>query len=458
MDQEAKDIVTPIDAAAEAAAAAAADGPAEPDERRRRFTRRSALKVGVAGAAGLAGAGALASVFLGPDAPSWTAAPSAEVFPGDAPTGELWQLWKQRGWAIEARHYRKLGKNIRCRLCPNNCLLADGDRGRCRNRVHIGGKLYTMVYGNPCSFHVDPIEKKPLFHFRPGTGIFSIATSGCGFRCLNCQNWDISQRKPEETKDPTGPAVRATLARLREGLTRREARRLSMMPDDVVAIAEGTGCPSIAYTYSEPTVFYEYMIDTARRAKAKGLHNVWVTCGYIHREPLEEFCEVLDAANVDLKSFEPATYEKLNSGKLQPILETLKTLKDHGVWFEVTNLVVPTYTDDFDMIRRMCDWLVKELGPGYPLHFSRFIPRHKLANLPPTPPDVLARARSIAKSAGLHHVYIGNLRGVGGSETTYCPHCKQIVVDRRGYVLQGINLRGNNCGSCGKPVEGVWKI
>ena len=197
------------------------------------------------------------------------AALSTDVFHNDAPSGVLWERWQQRGWVREARHYLKLGKNLQCRLCPNECLLKPEDRGRCRNRVHKDGKLYTLAYGNACTFHVDPIEKKPLFHFLPGTDVFSFATSGCGFRCLNCQNWDISQRKPEETKDPRGEALRLNPENI-ESLTRDDIDRLSLPPDDVVALAEHLHSPSVAYTYSEPSVWFEYMLDTAQQARAKG--------------------------------------------------------------------------------------------------------------------------------------------------------------------------------------------
>ena len=442
---------------------------AEPREGPRgRVTRRSALKVGLCGAAGLAGAGAVASYFLGPDAPAWTTAPSAEVFKGDAPTGDVWEGWLARGWAREARHYRKVGRTVRCRLCPNNCKLSPGDRGRCRSRVNKDGKLYTLVYGNPCSWHLDPIEKKPLYHFLPTTWIFSIATTGCGFRCLNCQNWEISQAKADLVKDPRGPEVRATPERIRQ-LTRQDADRLSMFPADVVAIAEHYRkqpfytkhpefrCESIAYTYSEPTVFYEYMIDTARLARRKGIKNVWVTCGYIHNEPLAEFCEVLDAANVDLKGFRPETYRKLNSGKLEPILNTLKTLKERGVWFEITNLVVPTYTDDTETIRRMCGWLVDNLGPDYPIHFSRFHPQHKLTHLPPTPSETLVRARAVAREAGLRYVYVGNVV-VDGGGTTYCPNCKRPVIERYGYAMRAMDVVDGKCRFCKTPIAGVWTM
>ena len=317
---------------------------------------------------------------------------STGVFPHDAPSGKLWELWQKQGWAQEARHYLKLGRNIQCKLCPNECLLEPEDRSHCRNRVHKDGKLYTLAYADPCTLHIDPIEKKPLLHFLPGTTAFSLATAGCCLRCLNCQNWDISQRKPEETKDPRGEPLRLTAEQLKS-LTANDADRLTVLPEDVVHAAEYFRCPSIAYTYSEPIVWFEYMMDTAKAARAKGIKNCWITCGNIQEEPLVELCKVTDAANVNLKSFDETIYRDLNTGKLQPVLDTLKTLKREGVWFEVTHLVVPTYTDKPPMIRRMCDWLLANLGPDYPLHFSRFHPAHKLTHLPPTPVDTLLEVR-----------------------------------------------------------------
>jgi pyruvate formate lyase activating enzyme len=315
--------------------------------------------------------------------------------------------------------------------------------------------MYTLVYANPCSFHVDPIEKKPLFHFLPASKAFSLATSGCGFRCLNCQNWDISQRKPEETKDPRGAEFRLRPVTL-DRLTRREVDRLSMFPADAVALAEHMGCASLAYTYSEPTVYYEYMYDTAKLAKDRGIRNVWVTCGYINTEPLTELCEVIDAANVDLKGFDDSIYQKLNSGKLQPILDTLKTLKARGVWLEITNLVVPTYTDDFRVMADMCKWLVDNIGPDYPIHFSRFHPDHKLIDLPWTPTETLIEAREIAKRAGLRYPYIGNVRGVKDAETTACPKCGKTVVQRNMYSVEQVNIEKGACKFCDTPIAGVW--
>ena len=431
-----------------------------------RASRRRFLKYGICGLAcvGAGGAGAYYLVKRGgsPVADVMSAVQSVttsltttDVFKNDAPRGRLWELWQKRGWVREARHYLKLGRNVQCKLCPNECLLEPEDRSRCRNRVNKDGTLYTLSYGNACSLNLDPIEKKPLLHFLPGTDVFSFASSGCGFRCLNCQNWDVSQRKPEESKDPRGESIRLNPEHP-ISLSRQDLDRLSMFPEDVVALAQHLGSPSIAYTYSEPTVWYEYMYDTAKLARAKGIKNVWVTCGYIRPEALEELAGVLDAANVDLKSFSDEIYATLNSGKLQPILDTLVTLKRRGVWFEVTNLIVPTYTDKMDMIRRMCDWLLENLGPDYPLHFSRFHPQHKLTHLPPTPIEVLVEARAIARECGLHYVYIGNVRGVEDAETTFCPKCREKVVRRDGYSVDTIHLDGGKCKACGTKIAGVW--
>jgi len=431
-----------------------------------RASRRRFLRYGIFGLA-CVGAGGAGAYYLtkrggGPIAGVMDAVQSVttsltttDVFQGDAPQGRLWELWQKRGWVREARHYLKLGRNVQCKLCPNDCLLEPEDRSRCRNRVNKDGTLYTLTYGNACSLGLDPIEKKPLLHFLPGTDVFSFASSGCGFRCLNCQNWDISQRKPEESKDPRGESIRLNPEQL-SSLSRADMDRLSMFPEDVIALAQHLGSPSIAYTYSEPTAWYEYMFDTAELARAQGIKNVWVTCGYIQPEALEELAGVLDAANVDLKSFSDEIYATLNSGKLQPILDTLVTLKRRGVWFEVTNLIVPTYTDKMDMIRRMCDWLLENLGPDYPLHFSRFHPQHKLTHLPPTPIEVLVEARSVARECGLRYVYIGNVRGVEDAETTFCPKCGEKVVQRDGYFVDTINLDGGKCKACGTRIAGVW--
>ncbi len=249
------------------------------------------------------------------------------IFRKDGPA----KAWK---WSIEAFDYASDGHQVQCRICPNRCVLEPGDRSVCRSRVNIDGKLYSLAYGNPCAVHVDPIEKKPLNHFYPASSIFSIATTGCNLRCLNCQNYEISQRRPEDV------------------------RHSELFPADVVRAAAEKGIPSIAYTYSEAITYYEYTYDTAMQARAAGLKNVLVSNGYINRDPLLRLCDYLDGANINLKSFDDRIYRCLNGGTLQPVLDTFKTLHQQGVWFEITTLVVPTYVDDPEMIKRMCGWIL----------------------------------------------------------------------------------------------------
>ncbi len=416
-----------------------------------RLSRRAAIGLGVGGAVGLAGAGSLLNWFS-----KWHAAEApADIFKGDAPKGEVWELWQKRGWVKEGRHYLKLGRNVQCKVCPNNCILAPGDRSHCRNRVNHDGTLYTLAYGNPCTFHVDPVEKKPLFHFLPGSQTFSLATSGCVFRCLNCQNWEISQKKPEETKNPRGEELRFRPP-LPSSLTLDQMARLSLFPEDVVAVTEALKCPSISYTYSEPTAYYEYTQDTCKLARARKLRNIVVTCGSIEERPARDLYQFVDAAHVDLKGFDEETYRKLNSGRLAANLSTLRTLKDLGVWVEIINLVVPTYTDRLDVIRRMCGWIVKEIGPDQPLHFSRFQPQHKLTHLPPTPVETLVRARDAARAEGLRYVYIGNVPGLEGAGTTWCPNCRKALVERDIFAVTRLDVTGGKCRYCGTKIAGVW--
>jgi pyruvate formate lyase activating enzyme len=417
------------------------------------ITRRRAIACGAAAfaGAGLGRAGSWWERILG-----WSGSDApAEVFKGDAPDERTWALWSARGWVREGSHYLKLGSNVQCKVCPNNCVLEPGDRSHCRNKVNRGGTLYTMAYGNPCAFHVDPVEKKPLFHFHPGSTAFSIATSGCVFRCLNCQNWEISQKKPEETKDPRGPAYRLRPP-LPASLDYGEVARLSLFPEDVAAVAAALGCPSVAYTYSEPTAFYEYTVDTCRAARAAGLRNIVVSCGSIEDRPLRDLAPLVDAAHVDLKGFDDDIYRRLNSGRLEPVLNALRTYRDLGVWFEVINLVVPTYTDDMEGIRRLCGWIAENLGPDRPLHFSRFLPQHKLDHLPMTPVETLLKAREQARAAGLRYVYLGNVREVPDAGTTYCPGCRRAVVERDAFTVTGLHLDGGRCRTCRTPIPGVW--
>jgi pyruvate formate lyase activating enzyme len=334
--------------------------------------------------------------------------------------------------------YRKIAmfqedtaRGIMCRICPNECVLKEGETSKCNNRRVYKSKLYTMAYGNPCSVNVDPIEKKPLYHFFPGSRAFSIATAGCNLVCLNCQNWTISQTSPDKTRNAELP------------------------PKQVVEEAKNNNCISIAYTYSEPTTFYEYALETATIAKNEGIKNIFKSNGYINPEPLKKICSVIDAANIDLKAITESTYLKLTGGKLQPVLDSLKVYLEMGVWLEITNLVIPTWTDNLDEIRKMCKWLTQNGFSETPLHLSRFYPLYKLDQLPPTPVDILNKAANIATGEGLKFVYTGNVPGNEISNTK-CSSCGAVVVERQGYRIVTNKIKNGHCSECGKRVPGIW--
>jgi pyruvate formate lyase activating enzyme len=334
----------------------------------------------------------------------------------------------------EALYYRPTGDGkgtVSCRLCPRACVLSPGESGFCRARKNIQGKLYSLGYALPCAVHVDPVEKKPFFHVLPKTLSLSIASAGCNLRCKFCQNWQISQVSPTETENTKLP------------------------PERVVTLARERSCASIAYTYTEPTNFFEYMLDTARLAKQKGIRNVSHSNGYISEEPLKALSKYLDAVNIDLKGFSSAFYSKLCEADLEPVLASLKTLKAAGVWVEITNLIIPGHNDDAQMITDMCQWVAKNLGPEVPIHFSRFYPMYKLTSVQPTPVTTLERARDIALKAGIRFAYVGNVPGHAG-EHTYCPLCGKILIMRSGYNILENQMRGNRCRYCGGKVPGLW--
>lgn len=335
-------------------------------------------------------------------------------------------------WSKESFYYTVTPRGVMCQLCPNECTLKLGEMGNCRNRKNYKGKLYSIAYGNPCAVHVDPIEKKPLYHFLPTSKAYSIATAGCNLACLNCQNWNISQVSPEET------------------------RNQDLMPEEVVEQSQLFNCKSIAYTYSEPITFYEYAYDTAKIAREKGIKNVIVSAGYINEKPLRNLCKYIDGANIDLKSFSNDLYLRLNGGTLEPVKRTLKILAEEGVWLEITNLIIPSWTDDMDMIKRMCEWLVENNLDTCPLHFSRFHPMYKLTQLPPTPASTLTEARKIALHAGMKYVYIGNLP-VKDAGNTICPNCKATVIERKGYSILKNAIVNEKCKYCGEKIHGVWE-
>ncbi len=329
-------------------------------------------------------------------------------------------------------YFTSLGNGeIQCELCPRTCRVSKGKRGFCRVRENRDGKYYSLVYGNPCAVNLDPIEKKPFFHVLPGTGSFSIATVGCNFQCKFCQNWEISQAFPEEVYNADFP------------------------PELVVQKAKESKAHSIAYTYVEPTIFYEYMWDTAQLAKKAGLLNVSHSNGFINPEPLQNLCKVLDAVNVDLKGFTENFYQELCSGELTPVLNSLKILKQKKVHLEITNLMIPTKNDEMPVVKEMCLWIKKELGPDTPIHFSRFAPLYKLQSLPMTPISTLEKARAVALSSGLEYVYTGNIPGHEG-ENTFCPKCKKLLIQRTGFMVGEVRLKGGKCGYCGKPIPGIW--
>jgi pyruvate formate lyase activating enzyme len=331
----------------------------------------------------------------------------------------------------EALFYTQLGQGkVQCGTCPHHCTVMPGNRGKCQTKVNLEGKLYSISYGNPCVVHIDPVEKKPLLHFYPGSKAFSLAVAGCNFHCLNCQNWEISQTSPDRT------------------------RNQNMLPEHVVSLAERYGCKSIAFTYSEATTFFEYMVDISVKAHEVGIKNIWVSNGYISQKALNRLCQVIDGASVNLKSFSEKIYWELNGGHLAPVLETFKTLHQRGIWIEIINLLVPTYTDDMEMVKKMCGWIVDNLGVEYPLHFSRFFPQYKLVHLPPTPLEVLEEAKALAHREGLWHVYIGNVPG--GCDRTTCPKCKHTVVERKGYTLVADHTPGGLCTFCQNPISGRW--
>jgi pyruvate formate lyase activating enzyme len=334
---------------------------------------------------------------------------------------------------FKAKYWRALEDDVvQCQLCPNLCILPNLARGKCGVRININGELYSLVYGKPVAVHIDPIEKKPLSHFLPGTPVFSIATAGCNLGCIFCQNWQISQVKPEE------------------------ADHYNLSPEQVVALAVSYECPSIAYTYTEPTIFYEYMLDTAKLAKKAGIKNVMHSCGYINPKPLKELLKYMDAANIDLKGFSEEYYEEMCFGRLEPVLTTLKTVREEGVWLEITNLIVPGKNDDPKMIRKMVKWIKKNLGPDVPLYFAAFHPHYKLKGVPPSPVKTLEMAYKIAREEGLNYVYIGNVYG-HMTENTYCPRCGKVVIKRLGYKILENNLKNGRCKFCGEKIPGVWK-
>ena len=320
---------------------------------------------------------------------------------------------------------------IRCELCPRLCELDEGRRGPCRVRGNRNGQCFTLVYGNPALVQMDPIERKPFFHMLPGTRSLSVSTAGCNLSCMFCEVWDMALVTPEDV------------------------HAYDLSPEDIIAQAREAGADSVSYAFGEPVVFIEYAMAIGALAKEAGLRSVVHTAGYIQPKPLDALCELVDAANIDLKGFDPDFYREVCGGELDPVLDTLKRLKKAGIHIELTNLIIPTLNDDMDDIRAMCAWIKDELGPGTPIHFSRFYPLYQLANLPPTPVSTLDEARETAFEAGLEYVYIANVTGHEG-ENTACPACNESIIKRLGFVVEEVHLSGGSCSHCGHEIPGIW--
>lgn len=325
-----------------------------------------------------------------------------------------------------------MSRKVQCLLCPFQCVLNPGERGVCQVRCNLDGKLVSLVYSRPGALNIDPVEKKPLFHFLPGSATFSLATAGCNLGCKFCQNWQLSQARPEDLAAYDAP------------------------PEKIVRLAKENGCRSVAYTYTEPVIFYEYALDTSLAARAKGLKNILVTAGFINPAPMRRLAKAVDAANVDIKSMSDDFYRNICSGGLKPVLRTCEICLEEGVILEVTNLIIPGLNDGAEDIRALIQWIKKNLGDRVPLHFSRFSPMYKLANLIPTPVETLIRARDTALDAGLKHVYIGNIY-VKNGEDTFCASCRKKLVERRGYTISFNKVQNGKCPFCKTKIYGLWE-
>jgi pyruvate formate lyase activating enzyme len=332
----------------------------------------------------------------------------------------------------EAMFYEQVGgRQVLCRLCRFRCLIHDGERGICAVRENRGGTLYSLVYGKLCAEHVDPIEKKPLFHVMPGSKSYSIATPGCNFHCRHCQNYTIAQVEQRTTINGA-----------------------EQTPREVVQRAKNNNCSSISYTYTEPTIFYEFAYDTARLAHEAGLKNIFVTNGYISSEALATIAPFLDAANIDLKSFSEEFYHTIVHARLSEVLDSIIEYRNRGIWIEITTLIIPGLNDSDMELREIADFIVANLGIDTPWHVSQFHPTYKLTALPKTPAATLRRARDIGIAAGLRYVYEGNVPGEGG-ENTNCPSCAKLLIKRYGYIIEADWINNGACPHCGANIAGI---
>ncbi len=333
---------------------------------------------------------------------------------------------------VRARFWQKLPDGrVKCNLCPRECVVADGDRGYCRVRENRGGTYYTLVHSRIVAAHIDPVEKKPFFHFHPGMLAMSVATGGCNVSCKFCQNWEISQVRPEQLRSTYIP------------------------PSRLAQLAKENGCSGLAYTYSEPIVFSEYVMDAADAGHALGLKSIVVSNGFIQPDPLKAVCEHVDAMKVDVKAFSESYYRDIVGGELKPVLQTLLGIRKAGRWTEIVYLVVPTLNDSDDEFRSLARWIKSNAGSDVPVHFTRFYPLYLLKNLPPTPVVTLERAKAIADAEGLQYVYVGNVPG-HPAENTYCPKCRRLIVERLGFTVKQMHVQKGRCQYCRQAIAGVW--
>ncbi len=323
------------------------------------------------------------------------------------------------------------GQKLQCQLCPHNCQLASGERSRCRVRENRDGQGYTLTYGNPALVQEEPVERLPFFHVLPGSRTLAVSTAGCNLACKFCEVWDMALVEPEEIY------------------------AYDLPPDKVIQHAKASNLSSISYAFGEPVAFYEYLAETAALARENGLLNLLHTAAYIQPEPLQDLIPYLDAANVDLKSFEQHFYQQAVGGQLQPVLQALQLFRDKGVHLEITNIIIPGLNDDQQQIKQMCQWIAAELGPEVPLHLARFYPLYKLSHLPQTPVSTLDKARETALEAGLKFVYVARVTGHPG-EHTFCPGCREQVIQRTGFIIDRIELSQGKCQHCQTEIPGKW--
>ena len=332
---------------------------------------------------------------------------------------------------MEALFYKELeNKSVQCDLCPRECKIKEGEKGYCKVRHNVNGKLSSLVYSKIAALQIDPIEKKPLFHFYPGSRVFSFGTLGCNLRCTYCQNWNISQTAPDEENQE------------------------DISPEEIIDLAIKRKCKIIAATYNEPTIFYEFMLDVFKIAKERGLKTVVVSNGFINEKPLKLLLKYTDAFNIDLKGFDKKFYTKLTTAWLNPVLDTIKKIKESGRWLEITNLIIPTKNDKLEIIRELCKWINENLGDDVPLHLSAFFPTYHLLDLPPTPRSTLDMAFDIAKEEHLHFVFQGNVRG---EENSFCPKCGELIIERSGYRILQNKIKKGKCSRCSASITGRFE-